>query len=759
MNYKINNIKIKHFGILKGVSFKPGIFNIILGNNESGKTTLLDSIIYSLFKFKGQIIDMREYKHTDVDITISNGNDKTVYNPKKATFANDIGMIKTKTAQKDFIIFRSIVIRGIDYELSRDKDKYIINLLRSYISGINFTKLKEKISSISNLTFKKKNYDKKTSDEIEDLNIRLKNIGVIKKHTSEYYNKLKDKNKIEKELSNLVNLDGILKYYKNLIKLKRVRIENAKINEISEELSKYSSLAKSDLDKWNEHLSKIKGFEIDIKMKEKDRENIKNKIDMLNERIYKLGEEIDKQKSIMKQYDNLSGEYEDYLYITTKTGRLNKISMLLIIITALLFVLSITSYMLLKNFIFFVAPIITILPYFFVKHRISKQNDLLNKIMKTAMKNNVDLEDFGKNLNSTKQRIKNIEDEHSILKNEIIQLDDNITEIAEIIQNNQNNIKNIKEKIDNIRSSKQVAEIEEFVNKLAIKSKLQDQLEYHKKQMNIFKETSTEKNLNIDSIDIAFNNLEKDINIPIKSSINKLISKYRDLNDQNKIEYALTTVDEISMELNKYINNKNNSLSDIKNNETIIKELYKANNFADRTDLELSEYNIINRFNSYELLKDAAILALDSIDDVENNLTTDIKSLINIRNILRSIEKYMKIITNDSKLQVMMNPDNVFLLKGNQGELDESQLSTGTYAQLMLCIRIAIAEKLFDDKAMFFIFDDILLTFDEERRKNTIKLFNNLIEDNWQIFYFTIDKNIKNLIENNIQDTKSFILK
>ncbi len=759
MNYKINNIKIKHFGILKGVSFKPGIFNIILGNNESGKTTLLDSIIYSLFKFKGQIIDMREYKHTDVDITISNGNDKTVYNPKKATFANDIGMIKTKTAQKDFIIFRSIVIRGIDYDLSRDKDKYIINLLRSYISGINFTKLKEKISSISNLTFKKKNYDKKTSDEIEDLNIRLKNIGVIKKHTSEYYNKLKDKNKIEKELSNLVKLDGILKYYKNLIKLKRVRIENAKINEISEELSKYSSLAKSDLDKWNEHLSKIKGFEIDIKMKEKDRENIKNKIDMLNERIYKLGEEIDKQKSIMKQYDNLSGEYEDYLYITTKTGRLNKISMLLIIITALLFVLSITSYMLLKNFIFFVAPIITILPYFLVKHRISKQNDLLNKIMKTAMKNNVDLEDFGKNLNSTKQRIKNIEDEHSILKSEIIQLDDNITEIAEIIQNNQNNIKNIKEKIDNIRSSKQVAEIEEFVNKLAIKSKLQDQLEYHKKQMNIFKETSTEKNLNIDSIDIAFNNLEKDINIPIKSSINKLIRKYRDLNDQNKIEYALTTVDEISMELNKYINNKNNSLSDIKNNETIIKELYKANNFADRTDLELSEYNIINRFNSYELLKDAAILALDSIDDVENNLTTDIKSLINIRNILRSIEKHMKIITNDSKLQVMMNPDNVFLLKGNQRELDESQLSTGTYAQLMLCIRIAIAEKLFDDKAMFFIFDDILLTFDEDRRKNTIKLFNNLIEDNWQIFYFTIDKNIKNLIENNIQDTKSFILK
>ena len=67
--------------------------------------------------------------------------------------------------------------------------------------------------------------------------------------------------------------------------------------------------------------------------------------------------------------------------------------------------------------------------------------------------------------------------------------------------------------------------------------------------------------------------------------------------------------------------------------------------------------------------------------------------------------------------------------------------SGGTIDQLYLSLRLALTDMLFDEKSAPLILDQPFLQYDEERKKNTISLFENM-EKNRQIILFTADKTL-----------------
>jgi len=80
-----------------------------------------------------------------------------------------------------------------------------------------------------------------------------------------------------------------------------------------------------------------------------------------------------------------------------------------------------------------------------------------------------------------------------------------------------------------------------------------------------------------------------------------------------------------------------------------------------------------------------------------------------------------------------------------------SDLSTGAQEQVLLALRIGIATHILKDQKMFLILDDAFQHSDWDRRKWLVDEMGVLANLGWQIIYFSMDDNIKDLFEKRIK--------
>ena len=76
--------------------------------------------------------------------------------------------------------------------------------------------------------------------------------------------------------------------------------------------------------------------------------------------------------------------------------------------------------------------------------------------------------------------------------------------------------------------------------------------------------------------------------------------------------------------------------------------------------------------------------------------------------------------------------------------LEATQLSRGTYDQLYLAIRVALAQKVFTEPS-FFILDDAFIYSDTDRLKQQFELLASLAQEGWSFIYFTVKDEIKQM--------------
>lgn len=80
-----------------------------------------------------------------------------------------------------------------------------------------------------------------------------------------------------------------------------------------------------------------------------------------------------------------------------------------------------------------------------------------------------------------------------------------------------------------------------------------------------------------------------------------------------------------------------------------------------------------------------------------------------------------------------------------------STLSTGAQEQVLLALRIGIAEHILGDQKLFLILDDAFQHSDWDRRERLVDAVGELAAEGWQIIYFTMDDHIKKLFEERIK--------
>lgn len=93
--------------------------------------------------------------------------------------------------------------------------------------------------------------------------------------------------------------------------------------------------------------------------------------------------------------------------------------------------------------------------------------------------------------------------------------------------------------------------------------------------------------------------------------------------------------------------------------------------------------------------------------------------------------------------------DGVLFVADSFGRYPVSELSTGAREQVLLGLRIGFAARILAGKPLFLILDDAFQHSDWERREWLVSKLFTLVNEGWQIIYFTMDDHIRKLFETN----------
>ena len=508
---KINKLKINSYGKLKEkeIDLEPGI-NIIYGKNESGKSTLLNFIVDSLYGIS-KTKNGKEYSNYDkfmpwsgddflgrIEYELDNSNKYEVFrdfkkkNPKifnenKEDISKEFNIDKTKgneffyeqTKIDEELFLSTLVVGQQEVKLGNKEQSILVQKIANLVgTGEDNVSYKKALSRIN----------KRQLDEIgtsksreKPINILERNIGRLeeeKQNLSKYqnfkYEIEENKNDLKEKIEKLENENNLLKEIKTLEE--REKIEKEKIN-IKENIKK-------------ENTEKINS----LKQQRKE-------IERNNSHILANGVDNDRNnKKIEKEKKSLNRK--------------------VLILSILVILINILQFILIKNRIINYIVLLTIpsaIIYYFL------QKNKLNKITERENKENEKKQNLINNINL---EISSLNQQIEILNNNNLEIDNKLQEL----KNNLNLKINLeKERIKN-------------------------------KYLNIIESFKLEELLNLENIDFKLRVTQEELN-------NKNIELHKLELDQKNIEPELDNLSKIEEEL---VNDKEKMLTLQKNNLSFV---------------------------------------------------------------------------------------------------------------------------------------------------------------------------------------------
>ncbi|MDY3007360.1 AAA family ATPase [Anaerococcus sp. AGMB00486] len=603
-NLYIKEINLLSFGHFqnKNIKFNEG-FNLIYGENESGKSTILDfieGVFYGFdqgknkinfsykrekyrpigsFKYMGSLILSKNNKDYRVDRNFDDGSYK-IYDLKENI------EIENKKSRLNYpgeyflnisySIYRNIINNQQLQDIDQDSKKKIIDFLKNPSSDLEFSSLKAK-------------------ENIED---RINKLGSKRAYTKPYAKNLKlleNKNDALRRINKLND-----QYYNDLLKLKNQR------HKIIQFLEKIKEL-KNERDQYRKAKANSNYLE------EKAR---KESLNIIERKLKDYSEFYDIDRIYFEKLDELLDESKDFY----KNNKSRDIKFLYFII-----ILMITIFIILKRAYIILAFIIPIIYFLYkkVKNDYKKRNNLINlnirinnELLKVGAKNKYQYE---------KKKEKFIEYEKLKIEKE------KIIEILNILDKQEKYDKeidiNYKKNIDILKIDKEIEENENELNKLRdLNLKLEKKLalvedELGKKNdliedIKAIKRKLDEIELELRASNLAIKLIESNKDklgknkIKLENKISKLIAdisncKYKDLSYDDK--------------LNPLIRTKNNEFIDL---NKLSVGFFDQINFALRLSLTENLYN-----NMFLIFDDAFInydsfrlrMALLHLLDISNN--------------------------------------------------------------------------------------------------------------------------------------------
>ncbi len=419
---QIKNVKINNYGKIKNkeILFSDNI-NVIYGENESGKSTLLHFIINSLYGIsknkKGkEYSDFEKYKPWSGDdfsgkITYELDNNKKyeifrdfkkknpkIFNENMEDISKEFSIDKTKgneffyeqTKVDEDLFLSTLVVNQQEVKLHKQEQNVLIQKIANLVgTGEDNVSYKRAMDRLNRRQLDEVGTQKSREKPINLIQREIENLenekSEIEKYVDIKYGIEEKRNGLQDEINELENENNFLQEIKLLNENEKIEKEKIKLKE---------NLKKENIEKIN--LIKNKIYEI--------KNNEKNIFEENN------SEKIEKNKNKIKNIQKIKNEK-------------NKLNKKLILLFLILIIINILQFIFIKNNIFKYIFLLTV-PTFLIFWIILIKNK--NKLIKNIEKNNKIIEEkINLEINNLNNEINLIEKNNTELENEINKLKNN----------------------------------------------------------------------------------------------------------------------------------------------------------------------------------------------------------------------------------------------------------------------------------------------------------------------------------------------
>ena len=704
---RLTKLHIINFGKLSDYTynFEEGL-NSFVFENGWGKTTLSNFIMAMLYGFNGNgrsINTNLRKKYTPWNNGVYGGSLEFKHNDKEYLIQRTFGSqskddqfvlydLATNKVSNDYTSNIGFEILGLDYD-SFERSVYIPQ--KDLDLGFN-EDLKSKLANIIGGTNDVQNYDK----AIEIVSSRYKEIKKTKTTGKliDYKNKLEE---LEKEILIIDSNTSALNVIKEDISNKETSLieleeQRKKVFTDMEDLKKYEDYKRS-LNHLNQHKKELEQLQKNLNEKEsllnnnsvaglddiKDKINELNKITIERDLLRKNNSSNVVEEVIttddLTDLENKITKYDEAKKATSRSSLFLGVSMGLMVIGAIVLVL---LDLVLGGVVIGLGLVSSLIFGLIIGKNKKYKNNVLEEIKYILKKNDLDVIDINNSLNYLKiqkrQQIKTLENK--------VKYNDEINDLEIKISLLNTELANYFSKyaLNSIDYKSKVSELERILMDI---DRIKQQITLKE---NIINKFITENNLDVEVKEVTGDFMSlRALSDEISTKIN-LITQ-----EKSRLIIRVSTYEEDLVRKEELINQKERLINDINNME-----------------------------RNYKLLKTTETLLKEANDSLLAKYVKPMKDRLN---------EYLSIVSNKN---FFIDTDFNFTYEEDGIRREIDYYSKGIQQIVVLCMRFALIDCLYQDNKPFIILDDSFVDFDKNNLEY-IKDILNRLKNNYQIIYFT----------------------
>lgn len=147
-----------------------------------------------------------------------------------------------------------------------------------------------------------------------------------------------------------------------------------------------------------------------------------------------------------------------------------------------------------------------------------------------------------------------------------------------------------------------------------------------------------------------------------------------------------------------------------------------------------------------EVQSTLAMKAIDILHAIQADEEQRVKGLFSEDDLA---SRHFRTVTNGAYERVDYDPESgeLIVIRPNEEALRAYALSSGTYDQLYMATRLSLAARLLGGEPGFFLLDDPFLTSDSKRLSLQLEILQDLAAEGWQIVYFSVKEEVRDCLE------------
>ena len=682
---RIKRIRIKGYGPIREFMIEPGLFEVVFGLNETGKTALVELLALVLFRKTAANLRYEKPKSAAIDVEY-NGD---IYSlPEKRV---DLEMPVGDVANLMYVQASESTLFG-----PRSETRFwdgIKAMLSKIGTGVTFTKLDEYIFEAVDLQPVKAEWKRSKQADIENILQRKEALG-------SYIEKIAEIGKKESELTKLAATSSAVKKrieeidqykkYSNYAEL--VRLHN-KYREAKTGAQDYERYKYEYLKEWQK-----------LSMERETRSGESKKVKEIEGEVKKLEHDVTSLQGVddyvtkegLKDYAN-RGEVQKRLPAMT-------IPSVMVLLGICFAVLGMFDLLPLLPTLLFLAGAVSAFVYMLYRR------SALKKVM-------ADSRDYLEKAKRVFPEIGSLDE----LRDRIDEFQQELTTKKVLVEEKKRIIEHlgsarpsdlIEKEISFLRSKTGLAELKDLEEKLIEKKRIDDELS---------------------RLDVRLTELlhEKDP------------KKWERLIDEQKVKRPAKEPDvSIYRDLVEEQGTLQNMIDDLTRDIKLFREVEQARVDVSDDHAAFVEFeDLKRRLNDYALEKEAALAAREILREMSGELDDFIEDILCGKD---SLSQYFNAVT-ERYVSVNVEDEN-FVVEDNSGkEYALDNLSSGTQDQLLMCFRMAALMKIYA-KGAFMILDDAFIFADWQRRERLAKLLEDFVKKGNQVIYLTSDDHTRDLL-------------